>query len=430
MSETKFGAWTVPEAGVAIEYSLVVIEEIRQAVSEGFQRFARGGIEVGGVLYGAFDGLTARILAVREIACEHARGPSFSLSDKDRAELREQLERDRHDARLEGFTALGFYVSHTRSDIALLPADLEIFDLFFPKLSQVALVVRPGRGGTMRAGFFVREANGAVKTERSYLDFNFPDRVAIPHSPPPSLMDRHPRERTLGNDRRSVAAYEPPAGVDTSDAPLPLEFPFPGAESSRMAPVRAPDYAPVPSAKRSWLAWGLSVAGVLVVAVLAVAGLRFFNANTPREPLALAVYEHDSQLRIEWNHASATIRDATQGTVEIVDGKDTQTVPLNAEDLARGSFTYMRRTGDIQVRMEVQNSAGIKTQEASRFLGVPPRPIAADELETTKQERDTLQADVKRLRDENARQADHVRQLERTLTILRTRLGIVNPSKK
>jgi len=133
----------------------------------------------------------------------------------------------------------------------------------------------------------------------------------------------------------------------------------------------------------------------------------------------------------EWNHASATIRDAVKGSLEIVDGPDTQTVPLSADDLMRGSFTYMRRTGDVQVRMEVQNGDGAKTVEASRFLGEPPRSPAAEELEATKQERDKLEDQLTRLRAENARQADRVRQLERTLAILRTRLGIVtSPSKQ
>ena len=52
MSEVKLGSWTVPESPVAIQYSLVVIEEIRHEVSQGFQKMARGGIEVGGILYG------------------------------------------------------------------------------------------------------------------------------------------------------------------------------------------------------------------------------------------------------------------------------------------------------------------------------------------------------------------------------------------
>jgi len=162
MSDTKFGAWSAPQTSLSIEYSLVAIEEIRQAVAEGFQRFARGGIEVGGVLYGTYENGVVRILAVREIACEHARGPSFILSEDDRELLAEQWERDRDDPRLSGFGALGFYVSHTRSEVTLLPADVEFFNEFFPDPHHVALVIRPGRAGAMRAGFF-RSAWAALR---------------------------------------------------------------------------------------------------------------------------------------------------------------------------------------------------------------------------------------------------------------------------
>ena len=77
MSESKFGTWTAPESPVDIEYSLVVIDEIRQAVTEGFQRLSRGGIEVGGVLYGSVEGRTVRIAALREIVSRTRRGPHF-----------------------------------------------------------------------------------------------------------------------------------------------------------------------------------------------------------------------------------------------------------------------------------------------------------------------------------------------------------------
>src|SRR5271170_1732087 len=100
MSDTKFAAWTVAESPITIEYSLIVIEEIRHAVAEGFQRLSRGGIEVGGVLYGTRDGRTVRILAMRPIACEHARGPAFQLSDKDRAALNTQISQDQEDPHL------------------------------------------------------------------------------------------------------------------------------------------------------------------------------------------------------------------------------------------------------------------------------------------------------------------------------------------
>src|ERR1700689_1832476 len=94
MREVKLASWNVAEIPISIEYSLVVIEEIRHTVAEGFQRLSRGGIEVGGILYGMRDGRTVRVLAMRPIACEHARGPAFLLSDKDRQILEEQIDHE------------------------------------------------------------------------------------------------------------------------------------------------------------------------------------------------------------------------------------------------------------------------------------------------------------------------------------------------
>src|SRR5689334_17952926 len=97
MNDVKFGTWAVAESPVTIEYSLVVIEEIRREVTDGFQKLSRGGIEVGGVLYGTREGREIRLLAIRPIACEHARGPSFQLSDNDRNGLEQQLRQDQED---------------------------------------------------------------------------------------------------------------------------------------------------------------------------------------------------------------------------------------------------------------------------------------------------------------------------------------------
>ncbi len=510
MSETRFGAWTAPESNVvAVEYSLVVIEEIRQAVTEGFQRFARGGIEVGGVLYGTYEGKTARILAVREIACEHAHGPSFVLSHKDRSALSDQLERDRKDVRLEGFQALGFYVSHTRSDIVLQPGDQETYEAFFSELWQVVLVVRPGRAGAMRAGFFVREADGTVKTDHSYLDFNFPERVAIPpllperpsadrgaarraaadsSAPDTAVPDRassdRPGPERSGPDRSGperapidkrpsaferlgLPAYEP-SGFEPAEASfaergsgyaaqspeLATEFATDTPQDSSEPPVRSPGFTPAPEPKSNWPRWLLSAAVVLAVGVLGIAGLRYFGgqsylgARAPAEPISLAVFEHEGghagQLRIEWNHNAAPIRNAAMGTLDISDGKDVRTLMLSKEDLLRGSFTYARHSGDVQVRLEVQNAGGEKTQEASRFLGAAVTAVdepaadpkadvsakpAADpaEVSAVQKERDAFQQEVMRLRRENAAQVLRNQQLERTLTILRLRLGIATP---
>jgi hypothetical protein len=85
------------------------------------------------------------------------------------------------------------------------------------------------------------------------------------------------------------------------------------------------------------------------------------------------------------------------------------------------------------------SGAGGSVTEGSRFLGNPPDP-AADPVQPpaesvaptavaptavpTKEQRDAQQEEIDRLRGENAQQADRIRRLERTLTILRSRLGI------
>src|SRR2546423_3788308 len=100
VSDMKFGSWSVAESPITIEYSLVVIEEIRHEVAEGFQKLSRGGIEVGGVMYGVRAGQTVRIMAIRPAACEHASGPAFRPSERDRTALQEQLRQDLTDPRL------------------------------------------------------------------------------------------------------------------------------------------------------------------------------------------------------------------------------------------------------------------------------------------------------------------------------------------
>lgn len=419
MSDVKFGSWSVPESPIVVEYSLVVIEEIRHEVAEGFQRLSRGGIEVGGVLYGTHEGRNVRILAMRPIACEHARGPSFLLSDKDRVALNDQLLRDAEDSRLEGLVSVGWFLSHTRSEIALTDSDLEIFSIFFPAPWQVAMVVRPGRGGSMRAGIFVREADNTVKSERSYLEFNFPDRLA-------GVFDRAPdRPRPERGERRIPSYFRADAG-----AAAPARTPAFAAIPAEAGYAEAPQLLAAPPPKRHWIWLAVWVA---LVAALAVAGLRYWMPASPpaSQSMSLAVVERDGQLVIQWNPASPPVRTASRGSLEIVDGTDSRTVELMPADLAAGRFTYVRKSGDVGVRMTVDDPGGARPQEASRFLGLPPAaPVNKQELSDLEQRRADLEAEVARLRQQNQAQAERIQTLERTLRILQLRLGISDQGKQ
>ena len=421
MSDAKFGSWSVAESPISIEYSLVVLEEIRHEVAEGFQRLSRGGIEVGGVLYGTREGRSIRILAMRPIACEHARGPAFLLSDKDRIALNQQLLTDGQDPHLQGLISVGWFLSHTRSEIMLSDSDMEIYSLFFTAPWQVTLVIRPGRGG-MRAGFFVREADGSVGTESSYLEFNFPDRLAGVLD---RMADRPPRERGPMGGRRPSGSQR--AELAAVPSPVSREVQARASQADAFNVARTneavPQFLTTAPPRRKW-PW-LVVWAMLVIAAT-IFGLRYWMPTGRVEPMSLAVVEREGQLQLEWNHSAKPISSAVRGSLQIVDGANARIFPLTPAMLAAGHFTYARKTGDVEIRMTVENAEGVRVQEASRFLGQPPENASAnaDELTQLRQRRDQDVAEVARLRQANSAQAAKIQQLERTLQILKTRLGI------
>jgi hypothetical protein len=161
----------------------------------------------------------------------------------------------------------------------------------------------------------------------------------------------------------------------------------------------------------------------VAVILAAVFGLRYWMLRPAQEPIALAVIEHDGQLRIEWNHAARPVTAAVHGTLVINDGSGTQTYTLSPRELTAGSYTYERKTGDVEVRMSVEDSDGAKVQEASRFLGQAPVKIDQNELGELKKKRGELEAEVARLLRENRAQDEKIQQLQRTVQIMQMRSG-------
>jgi hypothetical protein len=369
-------------------------------------------------------------MSMRPIACEHARGPAFLLSDKDRIGLNQQLSADAEDPQLEGLISVGWFLSHTRSEITLSDSDLELYSIFFPAPWQVTMVVRPGRGGTMRAGFFAREADGTVKSERSYLEFNFPDRLA-------GVLDRvpGPRPERVQGERRGNTMPRPevyPSSTEMGSTGMgSAAMVSPGAAAAaRREMVTQPELAVPSFAQPKFVPagppkkkWPWLVGWAVLVILAAVFGLRYWMVKPVNEPISLGVVEHDGQLRIEWSHASRPVTAAVRGTLVINDGKDTQTFALSPRDLTAGNYTYDRKTGDVEVRMSVEDAEGGKVQEASRFVGQAPVKVDLTEVSDLRKKRAELEAEVEMLKRENGRQEEKIQQLQRTLQIMQARLG-------
>jgi hypothetical protein len=390
-AEFTFGSWSAPQVPAAIEYPLEVMDEIRAAVTDGLQKLARGGLEVAGVLFGVQRETGIRILTWRPIPCEYSLGPTLQLSERDRADLNRLLETAEADPDLRGLKPVGWFLSHTRSDILLSPGDLENFNRFFPQPWQVTLVLHPTQAGPARAGFFVREPDGALKSDSSYQEFDVkPLRRAarLPDLPP------------------SVTAEQVSSRRNTEPPPA---LPMTTTVEGRAAHMDPPLFRTLERHRtsRGWL-WMLPVILGLIIAGLLVKE-RFLTPQN--QPFSLHVYDSGETVQIEWDQNAVPIRNSHIGVIDIKDGGETKRYSLADEELRAGKMSYVRRGGDLELRMTVYPVGSAAVQEFAHFLdpglAAPasnPAPVPASastsEIDQLRQERDRLNTQVKQLKED------------------------------
>lgn len=442
-AQFTFGSWSVPQLPLTIEYPLEVMDEIRAAVCEGLQQLAHGGLEVGGVLFGAKRDNLVRILTWRTISCEHAQGPSLRLSPRDRIDLTRLLEVAKSDPDLAGLQPVGWFLSHARSDIFLTAADLEIYNGFFPEPWQVTLVLRPTRSGPARAGFFAREADGALKSESSYQDFTLePLRLLPPGERPlPSRRDI-PGNRQRA-DQRSGPRLEPaPAKVSEKSPEKAAERP---AEKPPEPVVQPPKFLQQPERPKPRSKWLWAIPATLALLIVGVLFKdRLIPSATPT--FSFRAYNAGPAIQIEWDPASTPIRGARQATLDIKDGTDTPHFSLSADQLLQGKMTYVPHRGDVQMRMTVSPIAGTPVSEFARLVAPPsaPTPAAAapaavppavgtpapksdapsEEVVQLRAQRNELESQTKQLREELHKERARADKLQEMVRILQNRLDI------
>jgi len=167
-TDSAIMTWHVSECPFTIESSARVLDDIRLAVMDAFFSLPRGGVEIGGILIGRFENARLMIAGYAALDCEHAYGPSFTLSPPDEVRLEHLLSTH---ANLDGgLRPVGWYHSHTRSEIFLSDTDLKIHQRFFPESWQVALVMKPHTFQPARIGFFFRGEDGNIRADASYRE--------------------------------------------------------------------------------------------------------------------------------------------------------------------------------------------------------------------------------------------------------------------
>jgi len=168
----EYYSWQVPDKPVDVRISAEAVDRILADAIRGLSLLPRRGVEVGGLLLGTADaggGISVTVDDILAIPTEYAFGPSYSLSEKDKDNLRAVL---RQWERSPGRPAypVGFYRTQTRDGLSLTPEDQELFSAYFPDPSSVVLLIRPQPLGSSVAGLFFREG-GEVRAESSYLEF-------------------------------------------------------------------------------------------------------------------------------------------------------------------------------------------------------------------------------------------------------------------
>jgi proteasome lid subunit RPN8/RPN11 len=370
-------------AGCPFQIEVVprALEAVRLVVQEAFFAIPRGGAEVGGLLIGGRGEDRISITGTIPFDCEHATGPSFVLSDRDRSGLRAAI--DSMAARPGGADVLGWYHSHTRSEIFLSPADLAIHDEFFPEPWQVALVLRPHVIGPVQAQFFYREAAGTMCADASHPGFTIAaENVApVPLSGQPARLRRTVASlpMTLPGDPvvlpRPAPVVEPPPGDLEGAYPVPFAYSALDSRNSR-------------GLVRNW--WALCVvaagiaAGVLggamsyqtrILWLPALASLLHMEeAPTPLPAsFGLAARDDAGRLRISWDQTLPLVRRAESGLLEVrEDGDPAPFVkPLDARSLSNGSFIYVHRKPKVSFRLTISDGHGARMSEISSFEASP-----------------------------------------------------------
>lgn len=452
------GTWSVPQCPFAIEYVPRALDDIRLAVMDAFFSLPRGGAEIGGILLGSFASGRLTISDYVALDCEHAFGPSFTLSARDEGKMGELLAA----ARSGGLTAVGWYHSHTRSEIFLSDSDLQVHTRFFPEPWQIALVLKPHTFQPMRCGFFFRESGGNIQSASSYHEFTLDPLPVHPipsgEIPMPAEMPRTPMN---GRDTQGPTITLEADAISATSVPESLTIPpgsgsvapeIPAAVSEETAgpqPEIAPQPPPAPAADLPVPAFGTeaprrSSSAIKIFLVLAVtvgaaasgyetrdrwwnsiAGV--FHPAAQPEPFAsigLATLDNDGQLQIHWDRFSPAIRRATGGRLSIADvGPKPQEFQLDPTRLQTGNFTYVREGESVTVTLTLDVPGGKPVHELSTFVGKLPKAHAPADNPELRKQRDAAVTDAAKLKQTLDLEVDRNRKLQKALEDARKQLN-------
>lgn len=331
-----FYAWAPPDRSIRVFLNLSLIDGFLAWLEES----SAGGEEVGGILLGSVEhgdeAPVVRIESFEPVGIEHRRGPTYTLTEKEKERLGGEILSAERRTRL---TAVGLVRSHIRRGLYLDIADAALFRRYFPGAGVFLLL----RAGPAPVGGFFWEA-GDLQKQAPYAQFPL-NRELLERSAAPLVTSVRREAPRLGPVRRALPS---------------------GAKREARAPGR----------RGELVRWSASF-GLAALLFLAFSLWRESRATPPakasRVALGLNLARQGDHLRLTWDPHSALIAQASGGALWIDDGIQHTRRDLSRQDLLKGAAIYDPISPDVNFALEVRDGA-LTSRESIRSIQSDARP--------------------------------------------------------
>jgi len=375
---SPFYVWKPAEKALSVQLQFDVIDRILLEVMRGFGAVPKRGAEVGGILLGTAetqgDRTVVKVEDFEPVESDHASGPSYILSEDDRAAFAESMERWRQgpDRRIY---AVGYYRGHTREGICLAAEDLSILDEMFPEQPAIALVVKPYATKVSMAGIFFRE-DGQFRADASALEFPFRRKELGGGISPTEKLAAAARfgQQRVGEDPRLSFRLPENGSEPAQPVPTPIPAPSLGGYSEAAPPAPA---AKGKGVRGGWVWIPLSFIFMLLGVVV---GFQIALSMRPKQPpnpwleawdMALQVNRKAEELTITWDPLAPAIRNANRGALIIQSRDETRTIDLKGPQLQGGSVIYRGVPDRVVFRLEAYPRERVVVSEIAEFKREP-----------------------------------------------------------
>src|SRR5436190_8454172 len=354
--ESQPGSYVVCEAeaaGLTVFSDVGAVRRMETEAIEAFTSLPKRGMEIGGVLLGRTEADGRLIIEDYEpIPCEHRRGPSYLLSEKDKQLFGERILHWRAVGRLR---VIGLYRTNTRTGFAPAEEDIALLTEHCPGGQGVFLLVQPALSRPSTAKLFVGDGD-------SDQGFEFPLHPSGPASARFRLV-------------KGIAPVSVTAPVESPSATVPLPIEVPSATVPLPIPAEARQVAEesvasplpeqvieVPQSRRTISKavvsrWLTAVAAVSILAAVLL-GLQVWRSSRQtvearQAPIGLTVAWSDGSLHLRWDRNSPVLPQATRGLLWIVDGQRRQLILLDSRQLHQGSIQYWPVSRDVEFQLQL-----------------------------------------------------------------------------